>query len=215
MTIPRPAAALGTALAAAMCLPLLACATAPAGPVTTTAMIDGRADRTAIGMGLDSRDFEAAAADAVQDMLESGAVTKPGGGRYVMAVSRVTNDTMQRIDTDQLIKRIRVELLKSGKVVTTTAVGLAGAEDPMAMQARELRESAEFRQSMVPGQGQMIPPELSLSGRIMQHNSRLGDGTQRVDYDFQLSLTDIKTGLALWEGEKPISKHGTNATVAW
>jgi uncharacterized protein (TIGR02722 family) len=213
MAIPRPAAALGAALAAAMCLPLLACATGV--PATTTAMIDRHADRTAIGMGLDSRDFEAAASEAVEDMLGSGAVTKPGGGRYVMVVSRVTNDTMQRIDTDQLIKRIRVELLKSGKVVTTTAVGLAGAEDPMAMQARQLRESAEFSQSMVPGKGQMIAPELSLSGRIMQHDSRLGDGTQRVDYDFQLSLTDITTGLALWEGEKPISKHGNNATVAW
>jgi penicillin-binding protein activator len=207
-----PPAALRAAFAAATCLSLVGCA---GGPATTTAMIDGRADRTAIGMGLDSRDFEAAAADAVQDMLASGAVTKPGGGRYVMVVSRVTNDTMQRIDTDQLVKRIRVELLKSGKVATTTAVGLGGAEDPMTMEARQLRQSSEFRTSMVPGKGQMIPPELSLSGRILQHDSRLGDGSQRVDYDVQLSLTDLKTGLALWEGEKPISKHGSNATVAW
>jgi penicillin-binding protein activator len=210
-----PAAALRTALSAATCLSLIACAGGPGGPATTTAMIDSRADRTAIGMGLDSRDFEAAAADAVQDMLASGAVTKPGGDRYVMVVSRMTNDTMQRIDTDQLVKRIRVELLKSGKVATTTAVGFGGAEDPMAMQTRQLRQSSEFRTTMLPGKGQMIPPELSLTGRILQHDSRLGDGSQRVDYDIQLSLTDIKTGLALWEGEKPISKHGTNATVAW
>lgn len=215
MTHPCCTATSRVILTAATCFSLAACASSPGGPATTTAMIDSRADRTAIGMGLDSRDFEAAAADAVQDMLATGAVTKPGGGRYVMVVSRMTNDTMQRIDTDQLVKRIRVELLKSGKVVTTTAVGLSGAEDPMAMQARQLRDSAEFSQSMVPEKGQMIAPELSLSGRIMQHDSRLGDGSQRVDYDVQLSLTDIRTGLALWEGEKPISKHGTNATVAW
>jgi hypothetical protein len=60
-----------------------------APPQTPTTMIDPRADRTAIGLGLDSRDFEGAAAKSVQDMLESHAVDKPGGGRYVMVVSRV------------------------------------------------------------------------------------------------------------------------------
>ncbi len=44
-------------------------------------------------------------------------------------ISRVVNDTMQRIDTDQLVKKIRIELLRSGKVVVTTAVGGAGPED--------------------------------------------------------------------------------------
>jgi penicillin-binding protein activator len=96
-----------------------------AQPIATT-MIDPRADRSAIGMGLDTRDFEGAAAKVVQDMLASGAVDHPGGGRYVLVISRVTNDTMQRIDTDQLVKRIRVELLKSGKVVTTTALRVNG-----------------------------------------------------------------------------------------
>jgi hypothetical protein len=47
------------------------------GPVAPTTMIDPRADRSAIGLGLDSRDFESAGAKVVQDMLESGAVNKP------------------------------------------------------------------------------------------------------------------------------------------
>lgn len=200
------------------CLLLTGLAALPvacAGPSIPTTMIDPRADRTAIGIGLDSRDFESAAAKVVQDMLASGAVSKPSGGRYVLAISRVTNNTMQRIDTDQLVKRIRVELLKSGKVVTTTAVGPDGAEDPMAMKARELRGSKEFSQGNVARQGQMVAPELSLSGKLLQNNNRLGDGSQRVDYEFQLSLTDLHSGLALWEGSEPISKRGTNETVAW
>jgi uncharacterized protein (TIGR02722 family) len=186
-----------------------------AAPPIATTMIDPRADRSVIGLGLDSRDFESAGAKVVQEMLESGAVSKPAGGRYVLVISRVTNDTMQRIDTDQLVKRIRVELLKSGKVVTTTAVGLNGAEDPMSMQSRQLRGSAEFSQANVAGRGQMVAPELSLSGKLMQHNNRLGDGSQRVDYEFQLTLTDLRTGLGLWEGAEPISKRGPNQTVAW
>lgn len=184
-----------------------------ATPVTT--VVDPRADRSARGMGLDSRDFEDAASRTVKDMLESGALDKPSGGRYVLVISRVSNDTMQRIDTDEIIKRIRVALLKSGKVVFTTAVGLAGAEDPMSMQSRQLRASGEFNQATVAKRGQMIAPEMSLSGKFLQINNRLSDGTQRVDYSFQLTLTDIKTGLAHWEGLEPITKVGPGRTVAW
>jgi len=55
-------------------------------------------------MGLDYRDFQAAAQEMIQSMIASGAVSKPGGGKYVLAVSSVVNDTMQHIDTDQLVK---------------------------------------------------------------------------------------------------------------
>ena len=183
-------------------------------PIATT-MVDPRADRSAIGMGLDSRDFDGAAAKVVHDMLQSGAVTKPAGGRYVLAISRVTNDTMQRIDTDQLVKLIRVELLKSGKVVTTTAISDGAAEDPMSMKVRQLRASGEFNQANVMRTGQMVAPELSLSGKLLQTNNRLGDGSQRVEYDFQLTLTDLRTGLGLWEGSERVIKRGPNDTVAW
>ncbi len=189
----------------------LPAACAPIG----TSMVDPRADRSAIGMGLDSRDFDGAAAKVVHDMLQSGAVTKPSGGRYVLAISRVTNDTMQRIDTDQLVKLIRVELLKSGKVVTTTAISDGTAEDPMSMRVRQLRASGEFNQANVMRSGQMVAPELSLSGKLLQTNNRLGDGSQRVDYDFQLTLTDLRTGLGLWEGSERVVKRGPNDTVAW
>ena len=65
-------------------------------PMQTT-LIDPRADRSAIGMGLDSRDFDQAAAKVVKDMLRSGALDKPQGGRYVAVISRISNDTMQRL----------------------------------------------------------------------------------------------------------------------
>jgi uncharacterized protein (TIGR02722 family) len=180
-------------------------------------MIDPRADRSAIGLGLDSRDFASAGAKVVQDMLQSGVVDNhPGGGPYVLVISRVTNDTMQRIDTDQLIKLIRVELLKSGKVVTTTAVGLNDlVEDPMSLRYREMRRSHEFNTKTMPATGQMVVPELSLSGKLLQNNNRLGDGSQRVDYAFQLTLTRLRTGLTLWEDAEPISKRGPNQSVAW
>ncbi len=165
-------------------------------------------------MDMEYRDFEKAANEAVADMLASGAVTNPNGGRYVLVVSRITNDTMQRIDTDELVKKIRTQLLRSGKVVVTTAVGVNGAEDPMVMKARQLRKSKEFNQGSVASKGSLVAPELSLSGKLIQKNLKL-DNTfgpkARVEYYIQLTLTDINTGLALWENETPIIKEGKKA----
>jgi hypothetical protein len=166
-------------------------------------------------MGLDYRDFNQAAAEAVQSMLMSGAVDKKNGERYVLAISRITNDTMQHIDTDQLVKKIRVELLRSGKVVVTTAVSANGAEDEMSIKARELRGNDEFNQATVQKKGTMIAPDLSLSGKILQRNIRMDDGKQQVEYYFMLTLTEIKTGLAWWEGETVIGKRGSGKSVSW
>lgn len=184
------------------------------GCATETRYVDPAADDGPVSMSLDYRDFERAATEAVEDMLASGAVDNPDGGRYIMVVSRITNDTMQRIDTDQLVKKIRVSLLRSGKVVTTTAVGLNGAEDEMSMRSRELRDSEEFDQSGVQRKGTLQAPDLSLSGKLMQRNHQVG-GDQQVEYYIQLTLTDLASGLAFWEGETPIIKRGSDKSVSW
>ena len=165
--------------------------------------------------GLNASDFAAAADAVIGSMIGSGAVDRPGGGRYVLVISRIVNDTTQRIDTDQLVKKIRIALLRSGKVVTTTAIGLDGAEDQMAHAARELRGNAEFDQRGVVGQGQLQAPDYSLSGKIIQRVNSIDRRTQQIDYYFQLSLTDINSGLALWEDEHPITKVGKARTTSW
>jgi len=185
------------------------------GCADKTERIDMHNDKGDQVMGLDYRDFNQAAAEAVQSMLMSGAVDKKNGDRYVLAISRITNDTMQHIDTDQLVKKIRVELLRSGKVVVTTAVSANGAEDEMSIKARELRGNDEFNQATVQKKGTMIAPDLSLSGKILQRNIRMDDGKQQVEYYFMLTLTEIKTGLAWWEGETVIGKRGSGKSVSW
>ena len=193
---------------------LLAASAVSACAAQSTQMLDPRADRSGHGMGLDARDFTSAAQDSVQKMLDSGALDHRGGDRYVVVISRITNDTMQRFDTDELVKKIRIQILNSGKAVVTTAVGRAGAEDDMTMRMHALRDSQEFSKRNLSHKGEMIAPELSLSGKLIQHNN-LVDSGQRVDYSFQLALTDLDTGLAIWENETPISKLGTYRTVAW
>lgn len=165
--------------------------------------------------GLDYRDFEYSAKQAVDSFLSSPLSRKPGSSApWILAISRITNDTTLNIDTDQLVKKMRVALLNSGRVMVTTAVGADGPEDAMSMEVRQLRESDEFNQDTVAGRGTMIAPDLSLSGKIIQRANRVGN-QQQVDYYFQLTATNIETGLAYWEFEEVIAKLGPNDDFAW
>lgn len=167
-----------------------------------------------VTMGLSGSDFTQAASDAVQSMLSSGAVDRNDGKKNIMVVSTVLNDTMQRIDTDQLVKKIRVDLLRSGKVLTTTAIGLNGAEDKMTQAYGELSQSRKVDRSTVVRQ-RLAAPNMSLSGKIIQRNNRVDGNKQLVEYYFQLTLTDLSNGLAIWEGETPIRKLGSAKGTSW
>ncbi len=185
-----------------------------AGCTPKTQLLTSGAVDQPVTMGLSGSDFEQAASDAVQSMLTSGAVDRNDGKKHIMVVSTVLNDTMQRIDTDQLVKKIRVDLLRSGKVLTTTAIGLNGAEDKMTQAYAELSQSRKVDRRTVVRQ-RLAAPNMSLSGKIIQRNNRVDGNKQLVEYYFQLTLTDLANGLAVWEGETPIRKLGSAKGTSW
>ena len=169
-------------------------------------------------MALDYRDFDRAAAAMVESLIRSGTLKKPEGGRYVVTTGRIINDTMQRIDTDQLMAKVEQEMANSGQVVMTSAVGGRGASDPMVHDIRELRDTEqadEFKTETLPAQKQLIAPELSISGKIIQRNIRYDKKTDQIEYYFQLQLTDLTSGLRFWQEEKVIGKRGSRKMVSW
>lgn len=200
-----------TLLATAFAFALVGCADEP------TRYVDSRSDNVAL-MGLDYKDFETAATIMVDDMLSSDLLVHPQagkGGRYVVTVTGVENDTNQRIDTDQLTKKIRTSLLNSGRFIVTTAITANGPEDIMTAKSRELSNSKLVNQRTVKKMGRVIAPDFSLTGKIIQQNKRVDKKTQQVEYYFQLTLTNLDDGLAYWEKEYPIVKRGSNSSVTW
>jgi uncharacterized protein (TIGR02722 family) len=154
------------------------------------------------------QDYIQAANAATSDLLASGALDKVATPPAVLAISRIVNNTGQQIDTDLLTKKIRVAVLNSGKAQTTTTMGLGGtAEDPM---AKGLQQENEFMND----QKTTRKPDFTLSGKIIETTARAGS-TRQSTYSFQLSLTDARTGLAVWEGEKEITKQGTRPSVGF
>jgi hypothetical protein len=188
------------------------------GCTPPTKTIDITNDEGKPVMELDYRDFDKAAVEMVQSMLTAGVFKKQDGSRYVVTTAKVVNDTMQRIDTDQLTFKIEQELMNSGQVTMSAAVGGKGAPDQMVHQMRELRDSEksdEFKQGTMPGKGQILAPELSISGKILQRNIRYDKNLQQVEYYFQLRVADINSGTTFWQKESIIGKRGSKKVVPW
>lgn len=173
-------------------IPALAALLLAAGCASVpTEIVDPHNDTGPRAMALDYRDFNAAAADALRSIREEGIVDKPGGGRYVVFVGRIINDTTQtHWDPDQLTKIVTIELRRSGKVVVTLVPPEAPASAGM-------------------------HPELVLTGKVHEGNMQLDSRRKQTEYYLQLELTDPKTMLVFWEGQAPIIKRGSAKTTNW
>ena len=162
-------------------------------------------------MELEYRDWTNTAEKMTESMIASGALKAEP--KPVIAISNIVNDTTQRIDSDMLTKKIRTTLLKSGKAqIATNFTG----EDTTSDKVRTKRSDAEYNQSTIAQKGTLIAPNMSLSGKMLQRNLKLESGwfssvDTRVEYYLQLTLTDLKTGLSVWEDEQPIIKEGKDA----
>lgn len=178
-----------------------------AGCAEKVTYVDPSGPRTLATVGdINIQDFSAAAEESTKSMIASGVLDKFPNPPTVMAVSRIINNTSQIIDTDLLTKKIRVALNQSGKVLTTTTYGLGGkAEDEL---AQGIQQQNQFENN-----GKPIVPDYSLSGKIIETRTQVGNRTQSA-FTFQLSLTD-KRGLAIWEGEKAIVKQAKRSSVGF
>ncbi len=162
-------------------------------------------------MELEYRDWTKTAEYMTTSMLNSNALNRVKNP--VIAVANIKNDTMQRFDTDILIKKIRTTIMKSGRAQIATNFT---SEDTTSNTVRNIRGNNEYDQSTFAQQGTLIAPNMSLSGKMIQRNLKLESGwfssvDTRVEYYLQLTLTDLKTGLSVWEDEQPIIKEGNHA----
>lgn len=178
------------------------------GCATHTRYVEPTGPRTIVTSEINIQDFSYAAEDMVKSLLVSGALDRTPQQPSILAISRIVNNTTQQVDTDMLTKKIRVALNQSGKVLTTTTMGIGGiAEDPLAQGIQQEKEFYTDKR-----EPQRLP-DYSLSGKIIEKRDRQ-DNVRQVTYSFQLSLTD-GNGLAVWEEEKQITKQGKRGIIGW
>jgi uncharacterized protein (TIGR02722 family) len=172
--------------------------------------VDSQGPQTIVSLNqINIQDWNNAADKLVASLLASNVLDRAPNLPAVMAVSRIRNNTQQQVDTDSLTKKIRIALNQTGKVVTTTTLGPDGkVEDAMAADVGAMN-------AFMSGEKQKTTlPYYTLSGKLLEDRASAGS-TRQVTYTFQLSLTTVKDGLAVWEGEELITKQGQRASVGW
>jgi len=198
-----------------MKLPLIATATALAlltGCATKTAYVDPNSSNLITTTeGINIQDFSQAAdamtASLINNLinpgqLKSGVPDEPA----LLAISRISNNTGQQLDTDMLVKKMRVALLQTGKVQTSTTIAYGGPEDPLAAEQQKAQEFFEDKKHT-------RLPDYTLSGKIIEDRTSAGR-TKQTSYIFQLSLSS-RSGIAVWEDERTIVKQGKKASVGF
>jgi hypothetical protein len=141
-----------------LCLALAAGSCFLTGCATTTTTMESSQKLTS--SGLDTQDFAAKGEELVDSLLQRDVLDKAAHHPAVIAIGRIVNDTTLYIDTDLLMKTIRVRLNSNGKAITDTTRGALNTDDYFFS-------------------GKIIQPPNVMEGNKTQHT-----------YVLQLSLTD-------------------------
>lgn len=163
------------------------------------------------GMAFDTQDAVDAASELAQSLLKADILGKGGKPSYIV-ISRYINNTGEQIDRDSVVKRIRVALNQAGVAQTITSLDSTGstenAEDTFGANERERQEFTYNGENAPPS------PEYSLTFKILKDRVSQGSKNQ-VTYTLQMSLNDIRNGIAVWEDEKRVVTQGKDKGIGW
>lgn len=184
------------------------CAVVLAGCGSSARRIDPTTQGVTTVKDVNTRDWQDVSTRAVNSLIASGALVRPDGRKTIVMINEVRDRSGARARTQILTNKMRQALLASGKALTTTAVGGNGPEDNATRQIRELENDDLFNQATVQKRGTVIAPDMSLSGEIVNQATNVGRTRENTFY-FHVVLTDLQTGLAVWEDNFDISKQET------
>lgn len=170
-------------------------------------VVDSKGPDSLVTSGINPQDWANAADQLVGSLLSSGALDRAPAQPAILAIDRIINDTQLNVDTDLLIKKIRVALTQTGKVAVTNTMGL-GERAVVASEASELDEMMTGKKAKV------IAPHYTLYAKLIQQRQFINNVTQNT-YSFQMSLVNVKSGLTAWEDEREIAKQSKKSTVGW
>jgi uncharacterized protein (TIGR02722 family) len=164
-----------------------------------TRTVDAKGPDVINTASINTQDWANASDQLLASLLSSEALNNAPRTPAILAVDRIINNTQLMVDTDLLIKKIRVGLTQTGKIAVTNTLGL-GERAVVASEAAELEEMQSGKKAKT------LVPDFTLYAKLIQQTDRNSKLTQNT-YSFQMSLVQVKTGLTVWEDEKQITKQ--------
>ena len=191
------------------CMPVLLVACASGKVSTTNPMASKKEIDT---FGLTTIDFEFAAKSALDEFMMSPWLAKKEG-RWLVQIGNIRNETVQEVDTKRLTQRMVSYMTKSGKFAFSSVGG--SLADKSVKEYRQLEKSDLYDQD-TGGKGKVVKPDLSMIGEISQTTNISADRSkQQLEYEFRLRVTDLSSGIILFDSLVPIDKRGSNKNFAW
>jgi uncharacterized protein (TIGR02722 family) len=173
-----------------------------------TRTVDSKGPDVINTAAINTQDWANASDQLLASLLSSDALNNAPRTPAVLAVDRIINNTQLMVDTDLLIKKIRVGLTQTGKIAITNTLGL-GERAVVASEAAELEEMQSGKKAKT------LVPDYTLYAKLIQQTDRNSKMAQNT-YSFQMSLVQVKTGLTVWEDEKQITKQTkARPAVGW
>ncbi|HOS96597.1 MAG TPA: penicillin-binding protein activator LpoB [Deltaproteobacteria bacterium] len=183
---------LGTAVLVAMA----------SGCASTPEVSYGSADQVeTVTTDFGSTDLQMIAEKMVNSLLASPVIA--AGTKPVFYVQKVRNKTDEHIDTTAVTDKIRVTLLKSGRVRFTA---VADVKDELVNQLEFQTSSGMVDPATARSMGRLVGAEYFLYGELTSIRKSAGR-VKDVYYKFTLNLVNIQNGLIEWADEKEIRKQ--------
>jgi uncharacterized protein (TIGR02722 family) len=148
-----------------------------------------------------STDLQVIAEKMVNSLLATPVLSS--GNRPVFYVQNVRNKTDEHIDTKSVTDKMKVTLLKSGKV-RFSAIG--DVKDEMVSQLEFQASSGMVDPKTAKSIGKLVGADYFLYGELASIRKSAGR-VKDVYYKFTLNLVNIQTGLIEWADEKEIRKQ--------
>ena len=162
--------------------------------------------------GLTTVDFEFAAKKSLDDFMMSPWLAKKEG-RWLVQVGSVRNETTQEIDTKRLTQRMLSHMTRNGRFAFSSVGG--SLADSTVKDYRQLENSDLYDQDSG-AKGKALKPDLSMIGEIAQTTNISADrAKQQLEYEFRLRVTDLASGVIVFDSLVPIDKLGSNKNFSW
>ena len=134
-------------------------------------------------------------------------------GRWLVQVGSVRNETTQEIDTKRLTQRMLSHMTRNGKFAFSSVGG--SLADSTVKDFRQLENSDLYDQDSG-AKGKALKPDLSMIGEIAQTTNISADrAKQQLEYEFRLRVTDLASGVIVFDSLVPIDKLGSNKNFSW
>lgn len=191
----------------AVCLSVIAGLAGCSTPPNTSAYVPTDEEGVA-SKGVDSRDYQLVVEKMVTSMLKQGMETETGK-KPVISLGPIVNRTPYKIEVRMIGEDIRTEVLKSGLAKFSTATDFehkGGESGDLFKQLEFQNESGHVSPDTAKKYGQLVGADYILYGNIYNIERTAKDGATEANFKFNLTMTEVKTGLAVWADTKPVRK---------